>query len=99
MSIVVPSWVPGAVFYQVFPERFVRAGLPWDRPEAWDRQSLTRVTAAMYPSHRYRVAGIADGPPRHLPPPGDAPRDDLVVTGGRVSVPIPARSGRVFVTS
>ncbi|MBA2668423.1 MAG: glycoside hydrolase family 13 protein [Trueperaceae bacterium] len=34
--VAVPAWARGAVFYQIFPDRFSRAGTVADALEAWD---------------------------------------------------------------
>jgi cyclomaltodextrinase len=149
MAMLVLMTVPGApcIYYGDeigLPGGFdpdSRRSFPWDRPEAWDRDLLAWVSAAVALRHAepalrhgtFRLLGAegstiawscasddtapvvvalnqaeseasiavdleADGPAllRALPLPGDTLMDDVPVAGGRATIRIPARSGRVL---
>jgi alpha-glucosidase len=58
-----PSWVPDAVLYQIFPDRFARAGASdawpaWSEPAAWDDPPATEPPASMRQLYGGDLPGI-----------------------------------------
>lgn len=58
-----PSWVPDAVLYQVFPDRFARGGASdrwpaWAQPAGWDDPVATADGARMHQLYGGDLAGV-----------------------------------------
>jgi alpha-glucosidase len=60
-----PTWAADAVLYQIFPDRFARAGVSddwpaWSLPAAWDAPVVTRGPEAMRQLYGGDLPGIAE---------------------------------------